>query len=105
MQTQTIKLDRQTLDAIGVANDKGMTRRMEMYDEVWLTGKQLCERFGMISKGWLEEYGKYIPRERMEVTDAKTGRVIASRYAYPLHRINRWIQEDRGHVAIMLNEC
>jgi hypothetical protein len=105
MQTQTIKLDRQTLDAIGVAIDKGMTRRMEMYDEVWLTGKQLCERFGMISKGWLEEYGKYIPRERMEVTDVKTGRVIASRYAYPLHRINRWIQEDRGHVAIMLNEC
>ena len=38
---------------------------MEMYEEVWLTGEQLCEKFGMISEGWLEKTGKYLPRERM----------------------------------------
>ena len=93
-------LDKDTRNAIALAVEKGMTRRMEMYEEVWLTGEQLCERFGMISKGWLEKYGCKLPRERMEVMDDK-GRVVGSRWGYPYHRINRWIQEERGHVAIM----
>lgn len=93
-------LDRQTREAIALAVEKGITRRMEMYEEVWLTGDQLCERFGMISKGWLEKYGYKLPRERMEVMDEQTGRVVGSRWGYPLHRINRWIQEERGHQAI-----
>lgn len=69
-------LDKDTRNAIALAVEKGMTRRMEMYEEVWLTGEQLCERFGMISKGWLEKYGCKLPRERMEVMDDK-GRVLA----------------------------
>ena len=100
-----VKLDRETRDAIAMAVEmaveKAVARRMEMYEEVWLTGEQLCEKFGMISEGWLEKNGKYLPRERMGVRK-ETGRVIGSRWGYPWHRINRWIQEDRGHVAIML---
>lgn len=100
-----VTLDRETRDAIAMAVEKAVekavARRMEMYEEVWLTGEQLREKFGMISEGWLEKYGKYLPRESMEVTD-KNGRVIGSRWGYPWHEINRWIQEDRGHVAIML---
>ena len=94
-------LDKDTRNAIALAVEKGITRRMEMYEEVWLTGEQLCERFGMISKGWLEKYGSKLPRERMEVMD-ETGRVVASRWGYPLHRINRWIHEERGHQAITI---
>lgn len=96
-----VTLDKDTRNAIALAVEKGMARRMEMYEEVWLTGEQLCERFGMISAGWLEKNGKYLPRERMEVTNEE-GRVVGSRWGYPYHRINRWIQEERGHVAIML---
>lgn len=67
---------------------------MEGADEVWLTGEQLCERFGMFTQEWLYRYGELLPRERAEVT-MKDGSVKGTRWAYPQHRIQRMIEERR----------
>ena len=68
---------------------------MEMYNEVWLPANKFLERFGMFTKDWLKEYGKYIPRQRMEVKDRESGTIRTSRYAYPQHLIERLIAEGK----------
>lgn len=73
---------------------------MEMYNEQWLTGEQLMERFGFITKDWLKKYGETLPRERMEVVD-HDGTLKCSRWGYPLHKIQRMIAE-RKHKQLRL---
>lgn len=51
-------IDRLTRDAISQAISKGMMSRMETYEEVWVTGEQLCARMPMFSKEWLKRYGQ-----------------------------------------------
>jgi hypothetical protein len=94
-----MKIDELTRQAICAAVERAVKQRMEMYDEVWLTSGQLIEQFGMFSKDWLKRYGHLVPRERLEVYDESAGKVIGSRWAYPKHRIQRWIA-DRGHKSL-----
>ena len=49
-------LDKDTRNAIALAVENGMARRMEMYEEVWLTGEQLCERFGLLCQSRLRRW-------------------------------------------------
>lgn len=76
-------------------NEKVMREHFEMYNEVWLPTNKFLERFGMFTKDWLKEYGKYIPRQRMEVKDRESGTIRTSRYAYPQHLIERLIAEGK----------
>ena len=69
-----------------------MKEVLEGADEIWLTGEQLSERFGMFSPEWLHRYGDLLPRERAEVVMGK-GKPKATRWAYPQHKIQRMIQE------------
>ena len=69
---------------------RSMTEILEVANERWLTGDELCEQFGMFSKGWLKAYGDRLPRQRAEVMDEG---VKTSRWAYPQHRIARMIQD------------
>lgn len=69
------------------------TELAEMYEERWLTAEGLCERMGMFSVAWLKRYGHLLPRERAEVVDG--AEMHASRWAYPLHRIQRMVMERK----------
>ena len=69
---------------------RSMTEIMEVDNERWLTGDELCQQFQMFSPGWLKSYGERLPRQRAEVSD---NGVKVSRWAYPQHRIARMIQE------------
>ena len=95
-------LDKMTREAIAAAVGKNVREAMEMYEEKWLTADELCKQFGMFTKDWLRRYGYKVPRERLEVTDEETGETRGSHWAYPMHRIQRWIQE-REHKNIMVN--
>lgn len=74
---------------------------MEIYQERWLTAAELCETFGMFTKDWLKDYGHKLPRERLEVRDEDGNLVRASRWAYPMHKIQRWINE-RSNINITI---
>jgi len=69
---------------------RSMTEILEVANERWLTGDELCEQFQMFSPGWLKAYGERLPRQRAEVMD---GNVKVSRWAYPQHKIARMIQD------------
>ena len=69
---------------------KSMAEILEVANERWLTGDELCQQFQMFSPGWLKAYGERLPRQRAEVMDDG---VKVSRWAYPQHRIARMIQE------------
>lgn len=72
---------------------KSMTEALEVANEKWLTGDELCKQFMMFTPSWLKTYGKYLPRQRAEVTD-ENGTIMASRWAYPQHRIARMIASN-----------
>lgn len=71
-----------------------MREVLEGADEVWLTPKQLVERFGMFNEDWLHRHGELLPRERAEVT-MEDGTVRKTYWAYPQHKIQRMIQERK----------
>lgn len=76
-----------------VATVKATMREIfEGADEVWLTADQLMERFQMLSPEWMRHNAKLLPRERAEVVQAN-GERKTTRWAYPMHKINRMIQE------------
>ena len=68
-----------------------MREVLEGADEVWLTADQLMERFQMFSPEWMRHNAKLLPRERAEVVSG--GKPSATRWAYPMHKINRMIRE------------
>ena len=71
---------------------KSMAEILEVANERWLTGDELCQQFQMFSPGWLKAYGERLPRQRAEVMD---NGMKVSRWAYPQHKIARMIQEGR----------
>lgn len=94
-------LDKNTREAIANAVSNNIQSAMEVYKEEWLTSTELCKHFGMFTKDWLKEYGHTIPRERLEVHDASGQLIRTSHWAYPLHRIQRWLNE-RNNVNIII---
>ena len=71
-----------------------MKEILEGSDEIWLTADQLMERFQMLSPEWMRHNAKLLPRERAVVVQAD-GERKATRWAYPMHKINRMIQERK----------
>ena len=71
-----------------------MQEVMENADEVWLTPKQLLDQFGMLNKDWLNRYGELLPREPASII-WPDGIEECTRYAYPMHKINRMIKEGK----------
>lgn len=94
--TGTMTFDKATRQAICEAVSREIAKQMEDYTERWLTAEEVCKTFGMISPDWLKRYGHKLPRERMEVTDSKTGKMTASRWGYPLHRLQRFFAEHEN---------
>ena len=69
---------------------RAIEEEREMYDEVWLTEKQLLEQFGMFTHDWLKKYGQCLQPARAIVVDGQ-GVERRSGWAYPKHKIQRMI--------------
>jgi hypothetical protein len=89
-----MKLDKETREAIAAAVRAAQIEASEMYDERYVTGKELCQQIAMFSQNWLENFGWKLPRERIEVVD-DSGERRVTRWGYPLHQIQRMIAEGR----------
>ena len=63
----------------------------EMYDEVWLTEKELIAQFGMFTHDWLKRYGHCLQPVRAIVVDEQGVEHPTQRLAYPKHKIQRMI--------------
>ena len=70
---------------------RAVEEEREMYDEVWLTEKQLLEQFGMFTHDWLKKYGQCLQPARAIVVDEQGVEHPTQRLAYPKHRIQRMI--------------
>ena len=71
-----------------------MQEVLEGADEVWLKPKQLLEQIGMFSQECLDNNGHLLPREYASVV-LPDGEEKCTRWAYPMHKINRMIQEGK----------
>jgi hypothetical protein len=65
----------------------------EVYQEEWLTGDKLCERFQMFNRGWLKSYGHLLPRTQAVVNDGNQKH--HSSWAYPAHKIAKMIADGK----------
>ena len=87
-------LDKATREAIAEAVRQAQMEAQECYNEKWVTGKELGQHISMFSLNWLENFGWKLPRERIEVTD-DSGERRVTRWGYPLHMLQRMVQEGR----------
>lgn len=71
----------------------------KIYNEVWMTADQLCERYPCFTKSWIKSYGEILPRERVIVWNEETGAKHKTSFAYPLSSIERFI-EDRNFLKL-----
>ena len=71
-----------------------MTDVLEGAEEVWLTKEQLLAQFGMFTEEWMHRNGELLPREPASII-WPDGIEESTRYAYPKHKINRMIREQK----------
>jgi hypothetical protein len=83
-------MTRDELNEVKAVVRRAIEEEREMYDEVWLTEKQLLEQFGMFTHDWLKKYGQCLQPARAIVVDAQ-GVERKSGWAYPKQRIQRMI--------------
>ena len=70
---------------------RAMREVVEQMEERWLTPDELSKQFAFFSKDWIRHYGHLLPRERVNVTG--DGVDASTRWAYPMHKINRMVSE------------
>lgn len=92
-------LDKATREAIAASVRKATIEMQEVYQEQWVSGKQLCEEVGLFTEKWLKTYGDRLPRECLRVrtqdgVEHKTG------WAYPKKKILRMIHD--GELRMMM---
>ena len=83
-------MTRDELNELKLVVRRAIEEEREMYDEVWLTEKELIAQFGMFTHDWLKKYGQCLQSAQAMVVDEygvehKTGK------AYPKHKIQRMI--------------
>ena len=83
-------MTRDELNEVKMVVRRAMEEEREMYDEVWLTEKQLLQQFGMFTHDWLKKYGQCLQPARAIVVDEQ-GVERRSGWAYPKHKIQRMI--------------
>jgi hypothetical protein len=65
----------------------------ETYNEKWVTGRTLGEYIETMTAAWLKSYGNRLPRRRT-VMKTDDGKSVSSPFVYPLHRIQRMIENN-----------
>ncbi len=84
-------MTRDELNELKAVVRRTIEEEREMYDEVWLTEKQLLEQFGMFTHDWLKKYGHCLQPARAIVVDEMGVEHPTQRLAYPKHKIQRMI--------------
>lgn len=84
-------MTRDELNEMKAVVRRAVEEEREMYDEVWLTEKQLLEQFGMFTHDWLKKYGQCLQPARAVVVDEQGVEHPTQRLAYPKHKIQRMI--------------
>ena len=84
-------MTREELNELKMVVRRAVEEEREMYDEVWLTEKELIAQFGMFTHDWLKKYGQCLQPARAIVVDEKGVEHPTQRLAYPKHRIQRMI--------------
>ena len=84
-------MTRDELNEVKAVVRRAVEEEREMYDEVWLTEKQLLEQFGMFTHDWLKKYGQCLQPARAIVVDEKGIEHPTQGWAYPKHKIQRMI--------------
>lgn len=85
-------IDKHTREAIVAAVRAAAFEAMEVYQEEWLTGKQLAKEMPFFTLDWLKHYGHLLPRERVRVTEA-TGKIRETGWCYPKKKLLRMVSE------------
>ena len=70
---------------------RAIEEEREMYDEVWLTEKELIAQFGMFTHDWVKRYGHCLQPAKAIVVDEQGVEHPTKRLAYPKHKIQRMI--------------
>ena len=83
-------MTREEMNELKAVVRRAIEEEREMYDEVWLTEKELIAQFGMFTHDWLKRYGHCLQPARAIVVDEQ-GVERRSGWAYPKHRIQRMI--------------
>ncbi len=83
-------MTRDELNEVKAVVRRAVEEEREMYDEVWLTEKELIAQFGMFTHDWLKKYGQCLQPARTIVMDEQ-GVERRSSWAYPKHKIQRMI--------------
>lgn len=65
-----------------------------LYNEEWISGKELCKQFQQIPKSWLKTHKHLLPQSSVVYRD-KDGNIKATNPAYPKHRINQMIIDGK----------
>lgn len=89
-----MKVDKDMMEMVCAAIKQAQKESAEIYEERWVTGKELSKEISMFTQNWLESFGWKLPRERIETRD-KDGRTTATRWGYPIMQIKRMIAEGR----------
>ena len=84
-------LTRDELNEVKAVVRRAIEEEREMYDEVWLTEKELIAQFGMFTHDWLKRYGHCLQPARAIVVDEQGVEHPTQGWAYPKHRIQRMI--------------
>jgi len=87
------EIDRQLRKDIAAEVAVAVRETLARMEEKWLTAEQVCEHFA-IAKEWLENYGETLPRETF-IVETADGKKHVSRFKYPMHKINQWIEEGK----------
>ena len=83
-------MTREELNELKAVVRRAIEEEREMYDEVWLTEKELIAQFAMFTHDWIKKYGQCLQPARAIVVDEQ-GVERRSGWAYPKHRIQRMI--------------
>lgn len=87
-------IDKQTKLEIAQIINQAARESYLIYNEEWISGKELCKQFQMIPKSWLKTHKHLLPQSSVRYTD-KDGIVKETNPAYPKHRINQMILEGK----------
>jgi hypothetical protein len=85
-------LDKETRMAVAAAVHKATMEANEVYNEEWLTGKQLCDQVPLFTKEWLRHNWRMLPSERVGWKDSD-GVYHECTRCYPKKKILRMISD------------
>ena len=84
-------MTREELSEVKAVVRRAIEEEREMYNEVWLSEKELLQQFGMFTHDWLKKYGHCLKPARAIVVDERGEEHPTQRLAYPRNRIQRMI--------------